>query len=1264
MHSRTAAPPPPDALTALELRAAEAEALFHSLAEGSLQGVAIHDGTRPVFVNQAYAHMMGYPDAAAARAGISVERHVMPEDIADLQAEWRRILAGGPGGPSQRHRRRRVDGRVIWIDLVMRPVSWQGRPAVQAVAVEVTREVAAEAELEHSVTHFRELAAASLQGIVIHDGRRCLFANDAFAHMMGFADARAAIALPDVAELVFPADRPAVRAEWQLLLAGERTWSRQREQRQRADGSLIWLDTFHGPVVWFGRPAVEVVQIEVTREVEAEAELRRSEARFRAVIDNLPAVLTVKDTDRRFRIVNPAFERWQGVDAAVAIGRTPEDLRDMGVHSALPSAEVVEDDVAVMETGQPIIREARRLKRDGESREVFVTKFAIRAAGGKIDGVGTVYSDITELKQAQAQIERRETELRRNQAAILKVLRDELSGGSIADRIRRILALAGETLGVDLVTVWQLDRAAQTVRCIERWRAPHMPAGEALYPIAVPSADTDIFYRVIEDQIVLALDRERRPAALADILDKHFGALDISASLTALVRLPDRSLGHISLTRSGAPRSWSVEDESFARSIAELIHICFLQAALESRGQALRRNHETLARMVREGLLAGGTPREILDAIAQIACATLGIARVGIWNYQGPDEPANCRTMWDSRVNRHLRLPEAEMSYSARQMRSWFTPEFFERQEHDLVVAIDDVTTDPLVGEIGHRHCREHGIGGVMIATVRLPDRVAGTVSFSAGPGPHRWSAEDQVFARSVADLVAFAFLFARHRQALAALDLVNQGLYVEDRNGEVIYANRVARRLAGADDGGAVPLDALPALTGGVDPEGDVAGEMIWRTPAGERLELVVARTALPEEGAVTLIADISERKQRERERLELEAEMRQAAKLEAVGRLASGIAHDFNNLLGAILGFAGFLQEDLPPDSPQHGYAARITRASEHAKEVVKQLLAFTRATDVERRTMDLAALVADSAELLRASLPSSTRLAVDCGTAVLPAMVNSGQIHQILLNLCINANDALDGQPGTIALSLARIDAGLRELPMPGPRDGGGVAASGHLRPDRAYARLTVADEGSGMDAATLGRVFDPFFTTKGPGRGTGLGLAVVYGIVNAYDGALTVESWPGGGTTFSIYLPLATDAPPEIGEARPADRARGSETVLLVDDEADLLEMMRIGLTRLGYDVTACSDPLAALELFRADPAHWDAVVTDQVMPGMKGFTLIGKLRAIRPDCPIILCTGFNDGATERQATEAGANGFFLKPIEPYRIAETIRTLRGE
>jgi signal transduction histidine kinase/CheY-like chemotaxis protein len=398
--------------------------------------------------------------------------------------------------------------------------------------------------------------------------------------------------------------------------------------------------------------------------------------------------------------------------------------------------------------------------------------------------------------------------------------------------------------------------------------------------------------------------------------------------------------------------------------------------------------------------------------------------------------------------------------------------------------------------------------------------------------------------------------------------------------------------------------------------------------------------------------------------ERRRIEDQLRQAAKMEAVGRLASGIAHDFNNMIGAIAGFASFLVEDLPPATTQRRFAARIAQVCDHAKEVVKQVLAFGRIGDVERRLLDLRGLIAQDEPLLRSALSPPTRLTVDLGSAPLPMVVNAGQVHQVLLNLCLNANDALDGAPGAITITLARLDPGHPDRRLGSAEGEAGVACAvgGQLDPERSYAAIRVGDTGCGMDQATLDRVFEPFYTTKGPGRGTGLGLAVTHGIVTAYAGAYRAVSRRGEGSVFTIYLPLAdasvdTTAPTAIDDA-----LRGPESVLLIDDDADMTEMMSTGLERLGYDVTSSNDPVEALQAFEQDPEAWDIVVTDQAMPGMLGSELATRIKARRPGCPVVIYTGYADRAVDAATREPGsADVTVLKPIEPRRVAEHIRRL---
>ncbi|MBI3514769.1 MAG: PAS domain S-box protein, partial [Proteobacteria bacterium] len=579
-------------------RATDPETQFRRLAEESLQGILVHDGRRRLFANRAYARMFGYPDVAAVLAAETVGQHVVPaEDLPALEAEWRRILAGQQTWLRQRHRRCRLDGSLMWVDLHLGPIVWEGRPAIHGIQIDVTREVEAEAELQRSEVRFRRLAEESLQGIVIHDGRRRLFVNQAYARMMGYADVASALG-DHVMSHVPHHQHPAVAEAWRQTLASEHTWARHRVRRQRVDGTLLWLDLMRGPIVWDGRPAVQVIQVDVTREIEAEAELRRNEQRFRAVIDNLPVALTLKDVDRRFSIVNQKFEHWTGVSAAHAIGRTREEITD-GLALAPPvEAQVRADEDAVIDTGRAVTCERQQVNAAGERRTLMITKFPMCSAAGRVDSIGTIATDITELKDTQARLERRETELRRNQAVILQVLRDELADGSMPDRIRRILRLAGETLAVNCAAVWRTDRDGVALRCVERWRAPTTRYPETDFPSVIPLADAPELIAALNHQFVLAVDDDHADPRLASFVDTHYRAVNLSASLFAVIRLPDDSHGHVGFGSLDAPRTWSVEDQSFASSIAELIRACFFQDELERRELALQRSEARLRAVV------------------------------------------------------------------------------------------------------------------------------------------------------------------------------------------------------------------------------------------------------------------------------------------------------------------------------------------------------------------------------------------------------------------------------------------------------------------------------------------------------------------------------------------------------------------------------------------------------------------------------------------------------------------------------------------
>ncbi|MBF0549214.1 MAG: response regulator, partial [Deltaproteobacteria bacterium] len=381
------------------------------------------------------------------------------------------------------------------------------------------------------------------------------------------------------------------------------------------------------------------------------------------------------------------------------------------------------------------------------------------------------------------------------------------------------------------------------------------------------------------------------------------------------------------------------------------------------------------------------------------------------------------------------------------------------------------------------------------------------------------------------------------------------------------------------------------------------------------------------------------------------LENQLRQAQKMEAIGTLAGGVAHDFNNILGSIFGYTQLALDDAKSGIVNVEFLEEIFKAAKRAKNLVQQILVLSRQTKYEKKPIELAPIIYESMKLMRASLPANIEINQEILAEKTTILGDSTQIHQVLMNLCTNAAHAMQENGGTLNIRLADVYLDARDAVKyigmsPGP----------HLR-------LTVSDTGHGMDRRTRDRIFDPFFTTKEMGKGTGMGLAIVHGIIKNHGGAITVYSEPGQGTTFNILLPRM-NSQSELTIDQSETIPTGSETVLLVDDELGLLEAGKMMLTRLGYNVTAKTSSLTALETFAAHPEDFDLLITDMTMPGMTGDKLAREILGIRPDLPIILCTGFSEAISEEKAEQTGIKGFIMKPIDLNSLARLIRKVLGE
>ncbi|MBK9710594.1 MAG: response regulator [Kouleothrix sp.] len=391
---------------------------------------------------------------------------------------------------------------------------------------------------------------------------------------------------------------------------------------------------------------------------------------------------------------------------------------------------------------------------------------------------------------------------------------------------------------------------------------------------------------------------------------------------------------------------------------------------------------------------------------------------------------------------------------------------------------------------------------------------------------------------------------------------------------------------------------------------------------------------------GLQGIARDISERRRAEEERRQLEDQLLQAQKMESIGTLAGGVAHDFNNMLTAIIGNIQLVLEDVLPDSPDYPLLTEIEKAAMRATALTRQLLTFSRRQPIERRTVDLNGTITEVSQMLRRIIGEDVEIAIRQAPGMAPILADPAQVQQVVMNLAVNARDAMP-EGGRLLIATGVVDL-----------DEAACRNYAWARPGR-YVQIVVSDTGVGMDVETQQRIFEPFFTTKERGRGTGLGLSVVYGIIKQHEGFIQVASEPGHGTTFTIFLP----APSFVSDAVAPELSHmvrgGHETILVAEDESSLRYLAATVLERLGYTVLLAEDGKVALDMFESDPARIDLVVLDLVMPRFGGRDALARMRAIRPELRALFVTGYDDSDEHARSASVAIPGTTLLH-KPYRV----------
>ena len=1271
------APPEPASHVALRVLlvqgdAAAARDILSALREADVDGVEVH-------------HVRGFPEAVA-RLG-AAETDVILVDLALTDASGSggvrvfRSAAPAVAVVGLAHeddpilsRRAVHDGAE---DVLVTPIADGGR-MIRALRHAVERH-RIHASLRLQAEQQGAIVEGSIQGIVIQQDGILRYANRSIARLMGYESAAEIIGMSSL-DHIAPHERERILEMGKARLRGESVPDRYEFQLRRRDGTYVMVDCMVTPVIWEGRPAIVGTMLDVT-------EQRRNEAATRALAEigrelvgtvGLEAVTRMIVT-RVQELFGAGFVRLYRLGprpghltcVAAAGGRTPETwigweipvgegVTGRAVAEARPiwSADVHTDrGITIPETFRRFIQEegfrsgvAVPLMVGGQPKGgLFLGDPPGHTFGADDISLLTAFADRAALAVDKAALYERAATRAENLAVLAQVSGVIAAATGNAGVFEAVARAAITLFGAAAAGVLVDDPAAGLLRVGPHFRpdsAPWVPGGIREVPYTRGVAG--------------AVYQSREPAFIEDIqadprwIDKRAAQ---EAGLHGYAGLPliarDRAIGVLSIF-FGERRPFTTEERELMGLLAVQGAIAMDNARLLQETERRRRAAEALADVAR--LIAPTLdPTEVAGRITASVQRLLGVTNAALFRFR----PATNDLESLSLVGDHgptggkaivYPVGSGAVGLAVRERRTVVTP---------------DLLSDPrIVQPAEQRERMERApFRAVLAVPLLVQARVVGALVLG-DPAGRRFTEEEVQIAEAFADRAAIALetarLYAEVRDGRDFLQSIAESsadaIVTTDGGARINYWSAGAREIFGyGDDEVLGQLVKMLYMGGGeemrsmherLEAEGSVRDyEAALRTKTGRPVTGAVSLARLRDvrgeiTGTVAVIKDVTERRL-------LEDSLRQSQKMEAVGRLAGGIAHDFNNLMTVIIGRSQLILYRMRPEDPLRRDIELFGKTAERAARLTAQLLAFSRQQVLQPKVLDLDAVVTNMGSLLRRLIGEDIELRTISVPGLWRVKADPGQIEQVIVNLAVNARDAMSrGGQLTIETANAPLDeayARLHTAVRPGP-----------------HVMLAVSDTGTGMDEATRARIFEPFFTTKEPGKGTGLGLATVYGIVKQSGGNIWVYSELGRGTTFKLYLPVAEGA----GEGEPAEPpperpVGGSETILVVEDEESLREVVRESLQVFGYTLLEARHGGEALLIAErhAGPIH--LLLTDVVMPTMNGAELARRLAPLRPEMDVLYVSGYTDEAIVHHGVLEPGMAFLQKPFSPDQIVRKVR-----